>query len=156
MWLERARVAAIVGSCPRSHASVISGLRFWAFFAIRVLHHRGNLLPPTWDGLLAWSRLFRNKGTFCNYVSYVKLGYEIQGLSVDVFAHPSLALAKETIKKRRLVMPRQQTWIGRDVLVRLLSIGTDRPVGNGIPGFVCLLAPSALGMFDDGGARSSK
>jgi len=127
VWLERARVAAIVGSCPKSHASVISGLRFWAFFAIRVLNLRGNLLPPTLEGLLAWSRLFRNKGTFCNYVSYVKLGCEVLGLSVDVFAHPSLARAKEAIKKRRLVMPRQQTWIGHDVLVRLLNLAADRP-----------------------------
>ena len=130
MWLERARVAAIVGSCPKSHASVISGLRFWAFFAIRVLNLRGNLLPPTLEGLLAWSRLFRNKGTFCNYVSYVKLGCEVLGLSVDVFAHPSLARAKEAIKKRRLVMPRQQTWIGHDVLVRLLILAADRPELN--------------------------
>jgi hypothetical protein len=130
VWLERARVAAIVGSCPKSHASVISGLRFWAFFAIRVLNLRGNLLPPTLEGLLAWSRLFRNKGTFCNYVSYVKLGCEVLGLSVDVFAHPSLARAKEAIKKRRLVMPRQQTWIGHDVLVRLLNLAADRPELN--------------------------
>ena len=30
--------------------------------------------PPQLDALLAWSRLFRCKGTFDNYVSYVKTG----------------------------------------------------------------------------------
>ena len=126
-WIENARVAAIVGSCPKSHPSVISGLRFWAFFAIRVLHKRGDLLPPTLEGLLAWSRLFRNKGTFCNYVSYVKLGCEIRGLPIGVFAHPSLARAKEAIKKRRLVMPRQPTWIGHDVLEQLIPKVIEHP-----------------------------
>ena len=126
-WIERARVAAIVGSCPKSHPSVISGLRFWAYFSIRVLHLRGDLLPPTLEGLLAWSRLFRNKGTFCNYVSYVKLGCEIRGLPVDVFAHPSMARAKEAIRKRRLVMPRQPTWIGHDVLAQLIPKVIEHP-----------------------------
>ena len=46
-WIERARVAAIVGSCPKSHKSAISGLRCWAWFAINVLHQRGDLLPPS-------------------------------------------------------------------------------------------------------------
>ena len=125
-WVERARIAAIVGSCPKSHPSVISGLRFWAFFAIRVLNLRGDLLPPSLEGLLAWSRLFRSKGTFCNYVSYVKLGCEILNYPVGVFAHPSLKRAKEAILKRRLVEPRLQTWIGHELLVRLVRLGTSR------------------------------
>ena len=126
-WIEKACIAAIVGSCPKSHPSAISGLRCWAFFAIRVLNLRGNLLPPSLEGLLAWSRLFRSKGTFCNYVSYVKLGCEILNLSVAVFAHPSLKRAKVAILKRRLLAPRLQTWIGHQLLVRMVQLGTARP-----------------------------
>ena len=125
-WVERARVAAIVGSCPRSHPSVISGLRFWAFFAIKVLNQRGDLLPPSLEGLLAWSRLFRNKGTFTNYLSYVKLGCEILNLPVAVFVHPSLNRAKEAIMKRRLVAPRMQTWIGHQLLLQMVQLGSVR------------------------------
>ena len=119
-WIERARNVATVGSGPKSHPSIISGLRFWVFFAIRVLNLRADLLPPSLEGLLAWSRLVRNKGTFCRCVSYIKLRCGILNLSVMVFAHPSLARAKEAIAKRRLVAPRQQTWIGHDVLVQLV------------------------------------
>ena len=125
-WVERARVAAIVGSCPKSHPSVISGLRFWSFFAIRVLNQRGDLLPPSLEGLLAWSRLFRNKRTFSNYLSYVKLGCEIRNVPVDVFAHSSLKRAKMAILKRRLVAPRVPTWIGHQLLLQMVHLGIGR------------------------------
>jgi len=99
-------------------------MRFWAWFALNVLQISGDVLPPSLDGLLQWSRLFRNRGTFGNYLSYVKLACEIQGAPVSVFAHPSLARAKESIRKRRLVEPRPLTWIGlrvvQDLMMQLL------------------------------------
>lgn len=36
-WLERARVAAIVGTCPRTVSSVISGVKCWSSFARKYL-----------------------------------------------------------------------------------------------------------------------
>ena len=59
------------------------------------------MLPPTVDGLLQWSALFRHPRTYSNYLSYVKLACEIRGLEVAVFQHPSLSRAKESIKKKR-------------------------------------------------------
>jgi len=102
-WLDNARIQAIVGSCPKSHDSVKSGMRFWEWFAVHILNCPGDILPPRLDGLLAWSRLFRHHGTFGNYLSYVKLACEIKGVSVDVFQHPSLKRAKASIEKRRSV-----------------------------------------------------
>ena len=46
---------------------------------------------------------------------------------MTVVAHPSLARAKEAFVKRRLVAPRQQTWIGHDVLLQLVPNVIDRP-----------------------------
>ena len=127
-WLESARVAAIAGSCPRSHASAISGIKFYAWFALNILQQKGNLLPPSIESLLAWSRLFRNAKTFGNYVSYVKLACELRGVALDVFSHPSLRRAKEAVRKRRLVAPRPPTWIGHDLVCRLLTLVLERPV----------------------------
>ena len=102
-WVDNARIQAIVGSCPKSHESAKSGMRFWAWFAVHVLGCYGDILPPDLDGLLAWSRLFRCHGTFGNYLSYVKPACEIKGVCVDAFAHPSLKRAKAAIEKRRRV-----------------------------------------------------
>ena len=88
---------------------------------------RGELLPPSLEGLLAWSRLFRNSGTFGNYMSYVTLGCEILGHPVSVFVRPSLKRAKVAILKRRVVEPRQQTWIGHKLLVKLVQLENGRP-----------------------------
>ena len=38
---------AIVGSCKGSRDSVLSGMKFWKWFALNVLGWRGNVLPPT-------------------------------------------------------------------------------------------------------------
>ena len=101
--LEDARLQAIIGSCPKSHESAKSGMRFWRWFAVSVLGVRGDVFPPKLADLLVWSRLFRCHKTFGNYLSYVKLGCEMEGASVDVFSHPSLKRAKVAIVKRRWV-----------------------------------------------------
>ena len=40
--------------------------------------------PPPLNALLAWSVLFRCKGTLCNYLGYVRTGCMIVGVSVKV------------------------------------------------------------------------
>ena len=126
-WLSDARVQAIAGSCPRSHDSAKSGMRFWKWFAVFILGMRGNVLPPSLAGLLQWSRLFRNHKVFGNYLSYVKLACELVGCDIDVFRHPSLRRAKTAILKRRLMAPRIPTWIGVGVVGRLVSLMQARP-----------------------------
>ena len=53
LWLESARVAAILGSIPRSKASFVSGLRSYTTFARMFGCMRGRELPPTVKVLLA-------------------------------------------------------------------------------------------------------
>ena len=118
---------AIVGSCPKSHRSAKSGMRFWKWFAGNVLGWRGDVLPPTLDGLLQWSRLFRCHKTFGNYVAYVKLACEIVSAPVDVFSHPSVRRAKMAIEKRRLLAPRKPTWVRLAVLQRIMAAVDGRP-----------------------------
>jgi len=125
--LEDARLQAIIGSCPKSHKSVKSGLRFWRWFAVFVLREQGNILPPKLEQLLVWSRMFRCHKTFGNYLSYVKLGCEMEGACVDVFAHPSLKRAKVAIEKRRMLAPRVPTWVRLETLQKLVTMVIEKP-----------------------------
>ncbi len=77
-WASRARIAAIMGSCPKSLDSfksgahlrqgattlmvqecVVTGLRHWIGFA-KIFYGSGEGgFPPTMDGLICWSHTFR-------------------------------------------------------------------------------------------------
>ena len=60
---------------------------------------------------------------------------KIRFLPAAMFAHPSLARAQEAMKKRRLVLPGQQTCIGHHLLGQLLpqvsSYRSPRNKGSG-------------------------
>ena len=100
-WIEQARVQALIGSCPRSLPSVLSGMRCWFAFAQRVLKLQGQELPPPLQGLLAWSTLFRHEGTFANYLAHVRLACQLVGASTAVFSDAALKRAKVAIAKRQ-------------------------------------------------------
>ena len=69
-WRVHAKVAAVMGSCPKSHSSFNSGLRHWLSF-IETLYGieqvETKAFPPGLDDVLAWSHTFRCIGTFVNY-----------------------------------------------------------------------------------------
>ena len=44
----------------------------------------GSYFPPTVDALLAWSRCFRDGGTWRNYLGYVKTACLVVNASVEV------------------------------------------------------------------------
>ena len=69
-WIGRARIAALLGACPKSKASFKSGVRCYIAFAMQVLAKcREEVLPPSVDDLLAWSMVFRCADTFSNYLA---------------------------------------------------------------------------------------
>jgi len=72
-WVSEARMNALLGSCPRTHSSFISGVRCWVAFASKVLGRQGSEFPPMQTEVLAWSNLFRCSGTFSNYVGHLRL-----------------------------------------------------------------------------------
>ena len=61
-WRSKARVAAVMGSCPRSHASFKSGVKHWTRF-IKITHGSDAVdlvaFPPRLEDVLAWSNTFR-------------------------------------------------------------------------------------------------
>ena len=71
-WIENARVHAILDSCLLSKDSLRSGFRCYRAFALEADPLRGKCLPPKLNIILAWSTTFRSKGTFSNYLAYVR------------------------------------------------------------------------------------
>ena len=115
-WIEQARHSAILGSCPRSRNSVVSGIRCYLAFADQCLKCKGQEFPPTTAGLLAWSSLFRCAGTFQNYVNYVRIGCDLLGVSPAACSDPAVRRAAIAIAKRRQFQQRQKHFIrGRTV-----------------------------------------
>ena len=62
VWRQEARVAAILGSCPRTLKSTRSGLNHWIDFiklAYGADQVAAKILPPALGDVLAWSHTFR-------------------------------------------------------------------------------------------------
>ena len=61
-WKASARIAAVMGSCPRSLGSFKSGLKHWIRF-VEIIHGTERAaeatFPPCLDDVLAWSNTFR-------------------------------------------------------------------------------------------------
>ena len=120
-WIEGARTQALLGSCPRSIASFKSGLRCYMNFASDVLGMHGRELPPSVEGLLAWSGLFRCAETYSNYLAHVRLGCELVGASSAALDHPSIRRAKFAIRKRLDFIPRKRLFIRLSLLERMME-----------------------------------
>ena len=138
-WAGQARAQAIVGSCPGSLDSARSGMRAWISFYRHGLKRTGQAFPPTIDDLLAFSRLFRHPGTFCNYVNYIRLGCELVGVSTEVFAHSALKRAKVAIVKAQAFTAREPLFIRGRLVAQLIDMAADSPTMKSIA-FVCLTA----------------
>ena len=93
-------MAALLGSCQRSHDSFMSGVTTWMHFASKMLGRRGREFPPTVHDLVAWSAHFNVRGTFTNYLGYVRLACQILGVSDAAFASNEVQRAKVAIEKR--------------------------------------------------------
>jgi len=126
-WVETARIEAIIGSAPKSLGGVVSALRCWAAFADTMLGANGKHLPPSLNGLVAWSTLFGNSNTYGNYLGKIKHGCELAGVSVDLFhpfMNPSIKRAKAAIKKRE-PPPREKRFIRMEMTVKLSELAVQ-------------------------------
>ena len=120
-WVDNARNLAILGSCPKSLPSVRSGLKCWLRFAREALGREGRELPPSQDGLLAWSMTFRCDRTFSNYLGHVKTGCMLLGLSCEAVDSQVLKRAKLAIAKRTSFRPRMQLFLGLRMVENMLE-----------------------------------
>lgn len=121
VWVEQAVQQAVLRSAPGAVVSAKSALRGWAAFADSFLHASGRHLPPTERGLTAWSQCFRRKDTFCNYVSYLRLGCDILSISAEGMDGPFLKRAKGALKKREDA-PKETRFIRKDPLRKLMQV----------------------------------
>ena len=122
MW-QRARIAAVMGNCAKTKESFKSGrvsfikrmvfivagcpgVKSWIAFAHTRYGSAPQPLPPSLDGLLEWSNLFRCVGTFANYVGYVRTACVALGLEMPPASDAALQRAKGAIVKRMLFTKR--------------------------------------------------
>ncbi len=118
-WCRRAKIAAILGSCPKSRdsfrsctilrhglASLLSGIRNWISFAEVALGGAQFAFPPSLEGIIAWSHAFRCVGTYANYVGYLRSACLALDLDVPPANHLAIQRAKIAIVKRMLFTPR--------------------------------------------------
>lgn len=126
-WLAKSRVAAIAGSCPRSHAEIRSSVRAYAAFALRI---GKPALPPSVDILLSWSCLFRCSGTFKNYLCNVRTACQVACIPTDEMSNALISKAIRAIDKRRGYIARKPMFIGFDVLQQMVSAIGPRPTAR--------------------------
>ena len=120
----QARHCAVLGSVPGSISSAASGLRCWAAFCEGVLQCGGSHLPPTVDGLVTFSLLFRNHKTYGNYLSYIVLGCHLQGVDGSAVHDPLVRRAKRAIAKREKA-PRPKLFLQLPLLCRLVALALE-------------------------------
>ena len=144
-WMEKARREAILGGCRRSMDSVKSvcfrvvlvctvvvllarsGIQCYIAFVRAVKGGSVVLWPPKLDWLLAWAMLFRNRGTFSNYLGYVKIGCFLERVDVVVLSHPAIRRAKESVSKAGRCVSREKCWIRRHRIEAMLRWASAIP-----------------------------
>lgn len=95
--------------------------------------------PPKLNLLLSWSSLFRSVGTFSNYLAYVRTACLVADVStevcstcklcilawslatVQVFNHPALRKAKESVKKAGNFQARPRLFVGRAMVEKIVE-----------------------------------
>ena len=127
------RWCSLICLCARS------GIQCYIAFVRAVKGTNVTLFPPKTDWLLAWASMFRCKGTFGNYLGYVKIACLIVREDVVVFSHPAVRRAKEAVGKAGRFASREKCWIRRHRIEAMLRIA-----GHGVEqGEVVSLASTA-------------
>ena len=126
-WARHARIAAVLGNCPKSLESFKSGslmvlisvfthhylcstapgLRNWCDFAAIFYGCSERGFPPELEGIVCWSHTFRCVGTFTNYLGYLRNACLALDISAPPVDHPLLRRAKGAIVKKMVHSPRR-------------------------------------------------
>ena len=114
-WRARARVAAVMGSCPRSLKSFKSGLKHWLrFIAITYGEESAGsaAFPPRLDDVLAWSNTFR---CVCSPFPSVVCTVHVQGVSAHLRTTWGMcvrhAMPWDTNPRRWVTRPSGAAWL---------------------------------------------
>ena len=125
-WAKRARLAAVLGSCPRSISSLKCGVRHWIEFITTLKGSNDSAFPATIEGVLMWSNLFRCLGTFKNYLGHVRTISHALNVPAPEEGHPALRRAKGAILKRHFFESRPRMFIQRSLVGALADMAARR------------------------------
>jgi len=106
-WTKKARVAAVLANCPKSKASMHSGVMHWCKYMEIVKGADAQAFPVCIEDLLGWSMTFRCLGTFSNYLSFVRSACCALGHEPPAVGHPAVKRAMGGIAKRMLFSTRR-------------------------------------------------
>jgi hypothetical protein len=124
-YLHDAKIKAIIGSCPRSLQSMISGTKCYLAFALAVGRIR-DAFPLSNDLIVAWSNSFRCHGTFKNYVGYARTANLIFGFEDSKLDHSLIRRAAISVLKRRQWTPRPRLFVdSTKVSLMLAAVGNQ-------------------------------
>ena len=119
-WWRQAEISAILGSCPKSQAGVVSGAKSWEAFA--AVHGNGGKgpWPPTVAALVAWSLTFRCAGTYQNYLGFVRTVCLAKGLEMPEDKQQLVKRAGRALAKRNMFIQRKKMHIQKSMLRNML------------------------------------
>ena len=86
-----------------------------------------NPFPPRIEWIQAWAILFRSRGTFSNYLGYVRVGCLVVKADVGVFQHPAVKRAKDSVGKAGRHVVRDKLWIRRHRIEALMRWAEKHP-----------------------------
>ena len=115
-WRHEARVAAVLGSCPRSVASLKSGFRNWVKYICYTYPEEEScqrVLPPLLSDVVAWSCTFRCFATYSNYLGYLRGVCAATGHEPPPVGHPAIRRAMTAVAKRGMWKEREKMHIQR-------------------------------------------
>ena len=84
----------------------------------------GRHLPPSVDGLVAWSQLFRNAKTYGAYVNYLRHACFVENVSSESTDSPAVKRAKAAVRRRQ-GPPRPKRAITGKMLGKLMARARD-------------------------------
>ena len=76
-----------------------TGFKNWVAFAEKLYGQRVDAMPPTLDGILAWSHTFRCAGTFANYCGHLRTVCTALDVDVPSAENAAIRRAKTAIVK---------------------------------------------------------
>eukprot|EP00973_Karenia_brevis_P051808 7197956-Karenia_brevis.AAC.1 len=138
LWIEKARLRALLGDRKSTRASTRSGLACWLAF-IGLLSYFFSFphddvypgskayFPPSLTALLAWCSLFTCKGTLANYLSYVRTGCMIVEAPTEVFEHPAIRKANGVEARSGLHSRRTPLFVQRDTVEKIVGLTKTSP-----------------------------
>ena len=104
-WRQQALLAGILGSCPKTKASLHSGLMHWLEYIDIVHGPRCSVaaaFPAQVSDIVGWSNTFRCLGTFGNYLGFLRSASCALGFESPPVGHPAIRRAMSAIAKRQV------------------------------------------------------